>query len=78
MFTKFLIPDKVYYSNVDLALDHGDGPCQRSASIGFLDGRDVAILGYAGFLEHFQVTFNNERHRLTLKPNKRFPGTVDV
>jgi hypothetical protein len=65
-----------HYSSVHLALDHADGSYRWPATIGFLDGRDVAILGYSGFLEHFQATFNSERHRLTLKPNKHFPGTV--
>jgi hypothetical protein len=65
------------YSNVELALDHPEGSFQWPAQIGFLDGRDVAILGYACFLEYFHATFNSERRRLTLKPSKRFPGSVE-
>jgi hypothetical protein len=34
---------------------------------------EVALLGYAGFLEFFQATFNSENHELELNPNSRFP-----
>ena len=45
--------------------------------MGFLDGRQVAILGYQGFLEYFKATFNTDRQRVTLRPNTRFPGQVE-
>lgn len=65
----------VRYRRVELSLDDADGPCRWHADIGFLDGRDVAILGHAGFLEHFQATFDSARHRLTLGPNSDYPGS---
>ena len=49
------------YAQVDLALEYAGGFCRWSAKVGFLEGRDVAILGYAGFLEHFRVTFDSAR-----------------
>ena len=67
---------KVHYSTVQMALDHATGLWQWPAKVGFLEGRNIAILGYAGFLEHFNTTFNTARHRVTLRTNKRFPGTA--
>ena len=64
------------YSRVALALDHRHGLYRWQATVGFLDGRDVAILGYAGFLEYFEAAFSSQRRRLTLKPNQRFAGDV--
>jgi hypothetical protein len=34
---------------------------------------EVALLGYAGFLEFFQATFNSEIQELELTPNSRLP-----
>jgi len=34
---------------------------------------EVALLGYAGFLEFFQATFNSESQELELNPNSRLP-----
>ncbi len=65
------------YSRVDLSLDHPSGLYRWSAPVAFLDGREVAILGHAGFLEYFQATFDSLRRRLTLKPNSRFPGMAE-
>ena len=65
------------YSRVELSLHHGDRIYRWPTEVGFLDGRDVAILGHTGFLEHFNATFNSERHQLTLKSNKRFPGIFE-
>ena len=50
--------------------------CEWPAKVGFLEGRNIAIVGYAGFLEHFNTTFNTARHRVTLRTNQRFPGTA--
>lgn len=64
------------YRTVTLQLACGDARYEWTASVGFIDGHNVAVLGHAAFLTHFQATFNSERKRLTLKPNKEFPGTA--
>jgi hypothetical protein len=64
----------VHYSRVELGLQYGKTAYRWPVKAGFLDGRTVAILGYAGFLEYFHATFDAERHRLSLNVNKRFPG----
>lgn len=66
----------VHHSDVELGIDHRDGSFRWPATVAFLEGRDVAILGAVGFLEFFHATFDSQRHRLTLKPNSRFPGVM--
>lgn len=65
------------YAEVELALDHPDGVCRWSVSVGFLDGRTVAILGQKGFLEYFNATFKSDIGRVKLEPNRQFPGKVE-
>lgn len=65
----------VNYSQVSLALDHADGEYRWSAKVGFLEGKQVAILGTKGFLEHFNATFNADHLYLKLQPSKAFPGS---
>jgi hypothetical protein len=56
-----------------------DGQVFRwEATVAFLETQhpeeEVALLGYAGFLEFFHATFNSEKHELELTPNSRFPN----
>jgi hypothetical protein len=67
----------VNYSQVELGVEHADGAYRWSAKIGFLDGRQVAILGTKGFLEHFNATFNADHRYLNLRPAQSFPGSQD-
>jgi hypothetical protein len=45
--------------------------------VGFLEVEqpedEVALLGYAGFLEFFRATFDSQSHELELTANDRFP-----
>ena len=55
----------------------GDGLTYRWQTIvGFLEvaepADEVALLGYAGFLEYFLATFNSEAYQLELTPTRRF------
>lgn len=47
------------------------------AIVGFLEAEqpedEVALLGYAGFLEFFRATFDSESQELELTPNSRLP-----
>jgi hypothetical protein len=38
---------------------------------------EVALLGYAGFLEFFRATFDSQIHELELAANNRFPLAND-
>lgn len=64
----------VNYSQVDLAIDHGEGFYRWPAKVGFLDGKHVAVLGFKGFLEYFNATFDSGKHYLRLKANAQFQG----
>ncbi len=37
---------------------------------------EQGILGHAGCLDYFVVTFDGERHELVIEPNDQFPGTT--
>jgi hypothetical protein len=55
----------------------GDDQTYRwQALVGFLEVKnpedEVALLGYAGFLEYFRATFNSEAYELELTPTNRF------
>jgi hypothetical protein len=68
-----LVPGAV---TLQIALDGRNYRWQ--AMIGFLEVAqpedEVALLGYAGFLEFFRATFDSQSHELELTPNDRFPG----
>jgi hypothetical protein len=52
---------------------------RRSARVGFVPRADnLALLGHAGFLDHFAVTFDGLRKRATLRPNGTFPPPTVV
>jgi hypothetical protein len=47
------------------------------ARVGFVHRADnVALLGHAGFLDYFSVTFDGLHKRVTLRPNGTFPRTA--
>jgi hypothetical protein len=62
---------------LDLELRSGRARYRWSARVGFVPRADnLALLGHAGFLDHFSVTFDGSRKRVTLKPNGSFPAPV--
>jgi hypothetical protein len=70
----------VLLGTLDLELGSGRAACRWSAQVGFLPRSDnLALLGHIGFLEHFAVTFDGLRKRVTLRPNGTFPPpAIDV
>lgn len=67
----------VLLGSLDLELRSGPSSHQWSAQVGFVPRADnLALLGHAGFLDHFAVTFDGLRKRVTLKPNGTFPAPV--
>lgn len=67
-------PLTAHFATVELSLGDQNKLYRWTAQVGFLEGRTVALLGHAGFLNYFSATFNGDRKRLTLRVNKRFPG----
>jgi hypothetical protein len=63
---------------VTLRLTQGDESFQWSAVVGFIEGMqphdEVALLGYAGFLEFFRATFDSQTRELTVMPHSRLPS----
>lgn len=64
----------VRYGFVDLELRGPSGSCRWAARVGFHPSFKT-ILGHAGFLDHFNTTFNGHRRLLTLTPNITLPAT---
>jgi hypothetical protein len=66
-----LIPGRVM-----LQLTEGEQKYRWQTTAGFLEVNhpedEVALLGYAGFLEFFRATFHSEQHELELTPNNNF------
>ena len=58
---------------VELQMGRGRSSLHWSAEVGFIQERTVAVLGHAGFLEHFRVVFDGLRHEVTLQPNTSLP-----
>ncbi|MDZ4659588.1 MAG: hypothetical protein SH868_18610 [Bythopirellula sp.] len=62
---------------VTLELSQGDESYRWRSTVAFLETDEpedeVALLGYAGFLEFFQATFDSETYEVTLLANNRFP-----
>jgi hypothetical protein len=59
---------------LDLELRSGRTVHRWSARVGFAPRADnLALLGHAGFLDHFAVTFDGLRKRVTLRANGTFP-----
>jgi hypothetical protein len=62
---------------LDLELGSGQAKYRWSARVGFVPRADnLALLGHAGFLDHFSATFDGLRKRVTLKPNGTFTAPV--
>lgn len=63
--------------NVTLQVAQGGRKCRWESTVAFLEVEqpedEVALLGYAGFLEYFRATFDSQSHELELTPNDRFP-----
>jgi hypothetical protein len=66
--------------SVTLQLTQGGRTCRWQTAVGFLDAEqpedEIALLGYAGFLEYFLATFDSEGRELELTPNNRCPGAI--
>ncbi|HEX8199463.1 MAG TPA: hypothetical protein VF590_03170 [Isosphaeraceae bacterium] len=61
-------------NTVDLEVRSGRTAYRWSARVGFvLRADNLALLGHTGFLDHFSVTFDGLRNRVTLTPNGTFP-----
>ena len=62
---------------LDLELRSGSSSYRWSATVGFVPRADnLALLGHAGFLDHFSVTFDGLSKRVSLKPNGTFPALI--
>jgi hypothetical protein len=63
--------------HVQLALTQGEWQYHWSVTVSFLEFErledETPLLGHAGFLEFFTVTFNGERREVELTPNKKLP-----
>jgi hypothetical protein len=62
----------VRFGTVDLELRRRGAVLRWSARVAFHAG-GRALLGHAGFLEHFTATFNGRRRHVTLTPNGTAP-----
>ena len=62
---------------IDLLISDGRQTYRWPTMVAFLDFEqsedEVALLGYAGFLEFFRATFDSHERELELTPNERFP-----
>jgi Aspartyl protease len=62
---------------LDLELRSDRVKYRWSAQVGFVPRADnLALLGHAGFLDHFSATFDGLRKRVTLKLKGTFPAPV--
>ncbi|MEX0610644.1 MAG: hypothetical protein WD738_02330 [Pirellulales bacterium] len=63
--------------SVVLQITEGERKYRWQTVVGFLEVEqpedEVALLGYAGFLEFFRATFDSQSHELELTPNDSFP-----
>lgn len=63
--------------SVMLQVAQGQESYRWRVTVGFLEVEEpedeVALLGYAGFLEFFRAVFDSQLHELELIPNDRFP-----
>ena len=66
---------------VTLELRQGKTVYRWAATVGFVDfatdEAEQAILGHAGCLDYFVVTFDGGRHELEIELSDRFAGTVE-
>ena len=69
----------IQLGTLDLELRSGRSAYLWSAQVGFVPRADnLALLGHAGFLDHFAVTFDGLRKRVTLRPNGTFPPATEA
>jgi predicted aspartyl protease len=62
---------------IDLELRLQRTKIRWSAQVGFVPRSDnLALLGHAGFLDHFTAKFDGLRKRVTVKPNETLPAPV--
>ena len=66
-------PIEVTYWTVDLALRLKRKAHRWRAKVAFSPERNDMVLGNAGFLRYFTVTFHGDKHYTTLRPNGKFP-----
>ena len=59
----------VTYGRVELEVGTKSRWFRWPATVAFLDGRESAILGHSGFLEHFTASFSGQRRLVTLTPS---------
>ena len=63
--------------SVMLQVTQGQETYRWQVTVGFLEVEEpedeIALLGYAGFLEFFRAVFDSQSHELELVPNDRFP-----
>jgi hypothetical protein len=69
-------PFDVVYGTVDLAMRLKRKTHRWHAKVAFSADREVVLLGDAGFLRYFTVTFNRPELYTTLRPNGRFPLAI--
>lgn len=65
----------VRYASVTFRLSDGVEQLEWTALVGFAALRGNALLGFAGFLRYFKVTFDNEMEVVELEKNRLYPGT---
>jgi len=56
------------FGDVTLEVRQGRRSERWEATVAFISGPTVAILGRHGFLEHFRATFDDQERKLTLSP----------
>lgn len=66
-------PIPVTYWTVDFALTLKKKTHRWQAKVAFTAYRDDVVLGHAGFLRYFTVTFDGVNPYSTLRPNRNFP-----
>ena len=68
-------PVLIWHATVNLGLITPGGGPSWAARVGFHSGYQ-ALLGHAGFLDHFTARFNRRAKTLTLTPNGTAPNSV--
>jgi hypothetical protein len=65
-------PFEVIYGEIQLVIhDPGGAPFFWPATVAFSDSIDRTVLGRAGFLERFVVTFDGPARMLTIEPGRQ-------
>jgi hypothetical protein len=63
------------YGTVDLEVSRGRRSYRWPATVAFLEGSNMVILGHGGFLQHFTATFSGPRRQVTLTARNGLTGT---